>query len=283
MGLDLFLWLGPRLRAPNLWRLFSFEIPAGLDANTRLFAQDLQTGIRQALDGANWFSWLRPALLGVPGIEAGTAQMPLGSQPAQVYLWDVGAFSVAALALLTLGIGLGGLYWTLIARQARDGRIDWSAALGRLATVWPRMLGLALLMIGVVILAWVLVMLISMLLGPAVGALAVILAVSLLVWLMFYATFSLHGIVLYNQRTLDAVRMSMWLGRTYFGKTAAFLAASVVVGWGMSQIWNVASSDSWLRLIAIGGNAFVAAGLSMASMVYYQDHVPMPVSTLKAD
>ena len=67
-ALDLFLWLGPRLKAPGMWSLFVFEIPAGLDANTRLFAQDFQDSLRYIVQNANWFAWLRPALLGVPGL-----------------------------------------------------------------------------------------------------------------------------------------------------------------------------------------------------------------------
>lgn len=283
VGLDLFLWLGPRLNAAGLWRLVSFDIPSGLDAQTRLFAQDVQTTIRQIFESTNWFVWLRPMLLGVPGLMGGARQSPAGIPAAEWQLADTVSFFTGLAALAVFGVGLGGLYWSLIARQARDGRLDWGAALGRMTVVWPRLIGLALLIAGIVFLIWTPVVMLSLFLGGALGllgALIVMAALSLLAWLLFYVTFSLHGIVLYNQRVLDAVRASVWLGRTYFWSTFGLLAALVAIEWGMGQIWSLAPVDSWLWAVSIGGNAFVVTGLSMATMVFYMDHVPVPQSAL---
>jgi hypothetical protein len=53
-------------------------------------------------------------------------------------------------------------------------------------------------------------------------------------------------------------------------------------------IWDGIAPDSWLRLIAIGGNAFIATGLAMASLVFYQNrsailferlHFPQPAGS----
>ena len=285
VGLDLFLWLGPRLKAAGLWRLVSFDIPSGLDEQTRLFAQDLQATIRHTFESTNWFVWLRPMLFGVPGLMSGVGQSPAGVPPAESQVADGVSFFAALAVLTVLGVGLGGLYWSLIARQARDGRLDWGAALGRMAVVWPRLIGLALLIAGIVFLIWMPVVTLSLLLGAALGlfgALVVMSALALLVWLLFYVTFSLHGIVLYNQRVLDAVRASVRLGRTYFWSTFGLLAALVAIEWGMGLIWSLAPVDSWLWAVSIGGNAFVVTGLSMATMVFYMEHVPMPRSTLVA-
>ncbi len=283
LGVDLFLWLGPRLKAAGLWSLVSFDIPSGLDAQTRLFAQELQTTIRQTFETTNWFVWLRPMLFGVPGLMGGAGQPPAGIPPAEWQLSDNVSFFVALAVLAVLGVGLGGLYWSLIARQARDGRVDWGAALGRMAVVWPRLIGLALLITGIAFLIWAPLVMLGLILGGALGllgALAVMSALSLLAWLLFYVTFSIHGIVLYNQRVLDAVRASVRLGRTYFWSTFGLLAALVAIEWGMGLIWSLAPADSWLWAVSIAGNAFVVTGLSMATMVFYMDRVPIPRSTL---
>ncbi len=284
VGLDLFLWLGPRLNAAGLWSLFQFAIPPGLDAQTRLFAQDLQVTVRQALESANWFGGLRPLLFGVPGLVNGAGPaLPDGNRPAEWVLASPAVFFAVLIVLVAIGVGLGGLYWSLIARQARDGRIDWAAALGRLTEVWPKLLGQALLMIGLALLIWLLVVALSLVLGAAsglLGALVVMLALSLLIWLLFYLSFSLHGIVLYNQPVIDAMRASIWLGRAHFTPTLGLLCAVIAIEWGMRLIWNLAPNDSWLWAISIGGNAFVVTGLSMATMVYYADRVPIPRSTL---
>ena len=40
---------------------------------------------------------------------------------------------------------------------------------------------------------------------------------------------------------------------------------------GLGVIWEAFAPDSWLRLIAMAGNAFVAVGLASASLIYYQN------------
>ncbi len=284
VGLDLFLWLGPRLKAASLWTLFAFDIPAGLDAQTRLFAQQLQETVRRTFENFNWFTWLRPALFGVPGLASGVEQGSPADNPLAAWqVNDVGLLSGILFVLAVIGIGLGGLYWSLIARQARDGRLDWAAALGRLPVVWSRMTGLAFLLVGLGFLIWLPALLIGLALGAAFdvfGALVFMFVLLLMMWLLFYATFSIHGIVLYNQRVLEAVRASVWLVRTHFWSVCGLLLAFAAIDFGMRLIWSRAPIDSWLWAVAIGGNAFVVAGLSMATMVFYMDRVPIPGSAL---
>ena len=282
-GLDVFLWLGPRLKAASLWTLVAFDIPAGLDPQTRLFAQSLQMSVRRTFETTNWLSWLRPTYFGVPGLVTGVSLSPPDSAPPEWQLTSFWTFFAALAVLAVIGIGLGGLYWSAVARQARDGRIDWGAVLGRMVSVWPRLVGLALFIASIVFAVWIPVVLMSVFFESAfglIGALIVMLALSLLVWFLFYISFSLHGIVLYNQRVLEAVRASIRLGRTNFWSMLGLLLALIAIQSGMGLIWGLAPSDSWLWLVSIGGNAFVVAGLSMASMVFYMDRAPIPRSTL---
>ena len=284
-GLDLVLWLGPRLRASALWPLVAFDIPSSLDARTQLFAQQLQDAARQMFESANWLGWLRPPVFGMPGLVTGATPAPKGFRLAEWQVGDAPAFFVWIALLAVIGIGVGGLYWSAIARQARDGRIDWGAAVGRLMSLWPRLLGLAALVVGLAFVVWLPVIVASGLMGMAfglVGALLVMLAVSVLIWLLFYLAFSIHGIVLYNQRVLEAVRTSVWLGRTYFWPTVGILVALNAIEWGLALVWSLAPADSWLWLVSIFGNAFVVTGVSMATMVFYMDRVPIPHSTFAA-
>ncbi len=62
--------------------------------------------------------------------------------------------------------------------------------------------------------------------------------------------------------------------------TLLLLAALIAIEWGMGEIWNQVPPGSWLWAVSIAGNAFVVAGLSMASMMYYMEHVAVPRSTL---
>jgi len=283
-ALDVFLWLGPRLKAPGLWVYVAFEIPNELDTQTRLLAQDLQQTLRAAIESFNWLSLLRPTLLGVPGLMDGTATpMPAGMTPVEWQIDDPLSLLGIVLISIVIGIGLGGLYWSLIARQARDERIDWGAVIARMSVVWPRLIGLGALIVGLALVIWLGAVLITVMLGAALGAintLTVMLAVSLIVWLLFYFAFSLHGIVLYNQRVIEAVRASIRLGRTQFWPVCGMILALIAVEWGMSLIWRLASTDSWLWVAAIFGNAFVVSGVSTATMLFYMDRVPVPSSAI---
>lgn len=282
--LDVFLWVGPRLKASGLSPMLTFDAPAGLDAQTRLVAQDVQQWLRQVFESFNWMSFLRPPLLGVPGLMGGADNpMPVSGSPIDWQVSDPLTLLGVILILSVIGIGLGGLFWSLIARQARDGRIDWGAALGRMVTVWPRLVGLGFFILGTLLAIWIVAALISMVLGPALGfvsTLVVMAGLSLIIWLLFYFTFSLHGVVVYNQRVLDAVRTSMWLGRKYFWSVFGIVIALIAVEWGMGLIWRLAPMDSWLWAVSICANAFVVAGLSMATMLFYLDRVPIPSSAL---
>jgi len=208
---------------------------------------------------------------------------PTGFAPTELQVDSPAGLIVVVVFLAAIGIGLGGLYWSLIARQARDGRVDWGAAIGRMSVVWPRLVGLALLIVGSMLAIWLAAVLITLVLGTAlemISTLVVMLALSLIIWLLFYVTFGLHGIVLYNQRVLDAVWTSFRLGRTQFWSVFGMILALVAVEWGMGLIWRLAPLDSWLWAVAILGDAFVVAGVSMATMLFYMDRVPIPSSAL---
>ena len=201
-------------------------------------------------------------------------------------VWQVGsplALLVMILILAIIGIGLGGLYWSLIARQARDGRVDWVATLGKMVVVWPRLIGVAAAIVGAALAIWLTAAVISLGFGSVlgiIGALVVMLALSLIVWLLFYVSFSLHGVVLYDQRVIRCDALQPVARRAYFWPTLGLLIALLVIEAGMGMVWRLAPNDSWLWVIAIGGNAFVVSGLSMATMVFYMARVPIPMSAL---
>jgi hypothetical protein len=283
-GLDLALWLGPRLTTSQFWPFAAFDLLSGVDVQARLFARQLHVVGSQASENFNGLIWLRPPLLGVQGLMTGIEQGgPPGSASAQWQIADP-VLLAAILALLSLtGIGLGGLYWSLVARQARDGRIDWTAALGRMPIVWRRMLGLGGLMLGLVFITRLPARWVWLALSPTgwlTGALVDALARTVLTWLLCFVTFSICGVVLYNQNVMEAVRASIRLGQANWRTVIGMLVAFVGIDFGMRVIWNLAPIDSWLWVAAIGGNAFVTAGLSMATMVFYMDRAPIPGSAL---
>jgi hypothetical protein len=84
------------------------------------------------------------------------------------------------------------------------------------------------------------------------------------------------------------MRTSALIGRAFFAPTLGLIVLSVAIYFGLGLIWDNFDPSSWLRVIAVIGNAFVATGLAMASLVYYQNrsailfdrlHWPQPLGS----
>ena len=73
--LDLFLWVGPRVQAPALYRLFEPTLRQMTTEMTssegRYAAQELSRLIQHFFTQYNLFSWLSVGLVGVPVVNAG--------------------------------------------------------------------------------------------------------------------------------------------------------------------------------------------------------------------
>lgn len=282
--LDVFLWLGPRLKATILGASVVFDIPSGLDLNTRLQAQNLQESVQQWFQQFNLFALLRPTLFGVPGVVGGddvTAGAQLGW--AEWQLTTPWLFLLTLVLMVALGIVIGGFYWSLVARRVRDGRIDWIAAIGRVRVIGPRMIGLALVLVIILLSIWVPTAVVSTLFGLTsglIGTLLVMVALSLMVWVLFYISFGIHGIVLYNQSVFDAIRTSVWFSRRNFWALLAMMVLIIAIDRGMNIVWRLVPSNSWLWLLSILGNAFLVTGIAVGTMVFYMDRVPIPSSAL---
>ena len=91
------------------------------------------------------------------------------------------------------------------------------------------------------------------------------------VWVVFYLAFTVHGLALYRLTLNRALRTSALIARTYFASTFGLAALSLIIYLGLGLIWDLFTPDSWLRLIAMAGHAFIAASLATASLIYYQN------------
>jgi hypothetical protein len=61
--------------------------------------------------------------------------------------------------------------------------------------------------------------------------------------------------------------------RANFVPVASLAVIAIAISIGMGLIWEGLAADSWLRLLAIAGNAIVGTGLIVASLLFYQNRV----------
>lgn len=279
VSLDLFLWLGPRLRLTRLVEGY-LQMMASLPGMTDLpkstdliqMNQELWNEIGQRL---NLFSSLRAYPVGIPSlvISIQPLETPLGA-PAFRELSTAGEALAVTLALTTLGLVAGTLYYTVVAQATQPGGMQW----GKILSKWPRdALRVILLTLLMVVLLFAVFIpgscLISFMAmgGLMLGQIGVMALGALLVWLAFPLAFSPHGIIANQSPVWTAVRDSIRLARYAFPTTSLYFLVVVLISEGLDILWRAPGEASWLLLLAIAGHGFVTTGLLASSFIYYHD------------
>lgn len=271
LALDLFLWLGPRLRIGPLTAAVAaaLSVPPGADPSlveqVSLFRQTLgEMGAR-----VNLFASLSSLPVGVPSLMASRLPIltPLGAAPAADLAEPVVA-GLLWLLITLLGLGLGSVYHLWISRQ-----VPGPSGAASLPRTWARTV---MLSVGAYLLAFaasLVTLLLVAFVAAAVPWLAMVLiflGFSALFWTAVYLMFSPHGIVRYGLGVWQAVRESAQLVRWNLLATSVFLMLGLLLSWATNWVWRLPTEDSWFAFLAVLGHAFVSAMLLAASYAFYQ-------------
>ncbi|HLF02027.1 MAG TPA: hypothetical protein VI547_08620 [Anaerolineales bacterium] len=290
--LDLFLWLGPRLSISPLTQnlidgLKGLPVPEGDSAQG---IQAMIEILKMAGEQVNVFGFLSTAPMGVPSLMDGQL---LGKNPVGwplVLPVDNGLVLITLmLAFSIVGLFLGAIYFISIGRLfADDEQLGPSEWLVKVIVNWGRLtaLGFILVVAGLfvgLLIAFILafVQLLLALVGALVpgltGAgvilvgLTQIIVSALLLWILLFLAFSVHGMVLKNRGVFGAMWDSMRLVRWNLTPAMALFLLIYLINAGLSYLWSLAASDSWLTLAGIGGHAFVSTSLIAATFAFYKD------------
>jgi hypothetical protein len=279
----MFLWVGPRMQAPALYRSFEPTLrqmtTAMTSSEARFAAQELSKAFERFFTQYNLFAWLSAGLIGVPVVNGGidaTLNLVTGSLP---NLWQVDSLDgyLLAYVLFTIvGLFISALFWTMLGAYVRGE--PWQAArwLRRSFELWKKLL---LLMIVVAGLALISIFPLSMVmftlgaLSAGLASLVPLLAVAVAAWIILVCLFTPHGLALYHMTLSRAVSTSSMIVRANFVPTVGLAVIAMSISIGMGLIWEGLAADSWLRLIAVAGNAIIGTGLIVASLLFYQNRV----------
>lgn len=283
LALDLFLWIGPRIQAPALYRLFEptlrqmlTEMPS---TEGRLAVQELSKLLNTFFTQFNLFSWLSVGLVGVPVVNAGidsTLKLVTGGLP---IIWQLGELDgyLLLMALFTgIGLFISGLFWAMLGGYVRGNPFDAGRWLKDSLTIWKRLVFLLFLLIAAVVLAIFPASMIMFTVGMFSSGLASLVPALLMaagLWVIFLGVFTPHGIALHHLPLGRAVNVSILIVRANFMPTVGLVAIIVAISIGMNLIWGALAVDSWLRLIAMIGNAIIGTSLIIASLFYYRNRV----------
>jgi hypothetical protein len=275
LGLDLLLWLGPRLSLNQIVQPFLAQA-AGLAADSGLQPADVKSALdmyRQFFQSFNLLSTLRTFPIGVFSLMSGQmpAYSPLGLPVA--FQVDSAVSVLGLLLILTLtGWIVGGLYFRWIAalvgaKPAAEGLASAGRAVVQsllfslvcAALAWT--LGVPLLVVLYLLFA------INTLLGEA----AVLFLAFVGLWLVVPLFFTPHGIFIRRQNAISSFLGSFQLTRFALPSSSLFVLSVFMLGLGLNYLWSIPSSNSWLALVGILGHAFITSALLASSFVYYQD------------
>jgi hypothetical protein len=268
--LDLFLWLGPRLKADALLAPIMELVPE-IQAQAPV---EQAKGIVQLLtdftNGFNLFSVFRTFPLGVFSLMSTniSVKSPLGERIGiDIPQWLV-AFGIV-LVLTFCGWLAGSLYFCAVSRVAL--KLEQSPGIFHsllhavlLSVMWALLFGLANL--PLLILFWLLTLVDSF-----VRTILVFFLIVPISWVVLAVFFSFHGIFASTQNMFMSIRSSFRMLRYGLPPLGWFAMLAILISQGMDMLWRVPPADSWMMGIGILGHAFVSTSLLAASFIYFRD------------
>jgi len=277
LALDLFLWLGPRLRVDRLFRPLFEEMSryarfSGLSSADLNVLQENTSQFLTQLQQYNLLTTLRTFPIGVFSLLSGkiSNQTPLGSS--LVIQVDSLVTLLGWIIVLTLvGWVSGALFfrWVSLVVVEPSQSVQFHLSKSILQTILLSVLSIMLaIMIGmplVVVIA--LVITASPLLAQ--GLLLVLGLLSM--WLIVPAFFTPHGIFMHQKNAITSISASLRMARFTLPTSSLFVLSVLLIAYGLNFLWNIPSPDSWMTLVGIVGHAFITTSLLAASFIYYRD------------
>jgi len=271
--LNLFLWLGPRLRMDALFDLIKADVIT-IWKSGGIPAADIQRAIglyEAVIPNINLFWTFRTFPIGISCLFLPQENLPTPLGNAAV--WQVGAAGLPGwIFLLTLlGWVGGGLYFRSIALLAQS---DKSAPpLGVFRAIVQTILvsfswGLLSLFIGAPIF---MILAIILQLNSFLANLLMLIFSLMSMWAIVPLFFWSHGIFLKRQNAFASILSSFQMARLTLPMSSLFVLTIFLLSFGLNFLWSIPPEDSWMTLVGILGHSFVATALLASSFVYYRD------------
>jgi hypothetical protein len=271
--LNLFFWLGPRLRMDALFNSIKADVvmiwkSGGIPAEDIKRAMDLYETVIPRIN-LFWIFHTFPIGISSLFLPQETSQTPLGN-PA---VWQVSAASLIGWVFLLTFLGWigGGLYFRYVA---------WLSLPDK--SVRPLGVFRAIVQTILVSISWGLL---SLFVGvPAFMILALILQFNSFVanlvvlflslasmWVIVPLFFWPHGIFLKRQNLFTSMLSSLQMMRFTLPTSSMFVLTLFLLSFGLNFLWSIPPEDSWMTLVGILGHSFVATALLASSFIYYRD------------
>jgi hypothetical protein len=270
---NLFLWLGPRLRMDALFNSVKTDVisiwkSGGIPAEDIQRAMDLYENM---IPRINLFWVFHTIPIGISSLflPQKMLQTPLGNPS----VWQVSAAGLLGwIFLLTLlGWVGGGLYFRSVAwltmanMDAQPLRVSRAIAQTILISIlW----GILSVFIGAPVF---LVLAVALQFNSFIANLLVLFLSLASMWVIVPLFFWPHGVFIKQQNALTSILSSLQMMRFSLPTNSMFVLTVFLLTFGLNFLWSIPPEDSWMTLLGIFGHSFVTTALLAASFVYYRD------------
>ncbi|HKI54630.1 MAG TPA: hypothetical protein VJ987_10940 [Anaerolineales bacterium] len=278
LGLDLFLWFGPRLSVDGLLSPFIVymfdQIRQNVTGTDLEIVLQRQTVFVEWLRDFNLLSLLSKAQWFPVGISSLSAQSlpvanPLGLENV-IAISSIWVLLGAAVVLIPLGWIGGGVFFRQVSVSVQsEGEAGISLLRSIVQTVFLCVLCVVLFMILLIPLSFGIGLL--ALVNPAVANIAVLVVAFFSFWLIVPLFFTPHGIFIRKQNALYSILSSLRMIRFSLPTSGMFVLSVFILSQGLDILWSAPKSESWLALVGFAGHAFITTAMLAASFVYYRD------------
>ncbi|MCZ2127743.1 MAG: hypothetical protein LC099_08245 [Anaerolineales bacterium] len=269
--LNLAIWLGPRLQMDSLfkslegdmatfWRMFN--IPADQ-------VRTMLTTYESLSQSVNLFQLTRTFPIGVPLLML-SAQPPYATPLGDASVWQVDEATLPLwfFAIIAVGWICGALYFRNVADAVQPkeaARVRVFAAIVQTALISTA----GSFLFPILILPILLIVGLAAQISDAVANILVLLIALFSMWAIVPIFFWAHGVFLSRQNALTSFLSGLQLTRFTIPTSSLFVLTVFLFSYGLTYIWRLSPSASWVALFGIFGHSFVATALLAASFIYY--------------
>jgi hypothetical protein len=292
--IDLFLWLGPKLRIKELFLSLSQNFLSTwssvlTDTTNSALTETFQQNLDIFLDSFNLFSSVNTFPVGVPTlISAGNSLVSPFGMSTILEVGTIWNFLGISIALSLSGIILGSIFFREIAliTKSKDDQLSStkpSSIPNQIINVVVFM-GLLVITLGIVFTILLFFVSLIALFSPGFAQLVLLASFVAGTWFAMPLMFGAHSIFMYDQPFYKSIisgyrvmnlsfryRVSQKEALFTLPKSVSFIFLVYILYEGLNLVWRIPDPSSFLLLIGIFGHAFIATALLISSFHYFSE------------
>jgi len=271
--LNLFLWLGPRLRVETLFASMQNDMVTFWTA-IRIPAEDIQRILEdygRLSQATNLFGLIRTLPIGISSLFAGLNEpftTPIGD-PIALQVTELN-FPLWVMGLTLVGWVGGALYFRSVAWAALTEKMKAPDIVRAVIQTILVSIAFNIVFMAIGIPVFMIIIVAAQISAFLANLLVLFITLgSVLVIVPMF--FWVHGIFSNRENVISSMLSSIQLARFTLPTSSLFVLTIFLLSYGLNFLWRIPKFDSWVTVLGIFGHSFVTTALLAASFIYYHN------------